>query len=318
MALKTPARKRVEPARRSAQDPGAIFDAALARGLTLPKGLSLETARAVYVEHPPAEWSEQDVREWCAGRLRDWKRKQDDPAWREMRSKIGRKLNDARAFVKLDRMQLHSDRALVHEKIIEALAGALENLKHHARQREALQLRRRIADGDLIDARSRMGIYPDLFKAREADALKRLSEIGAEDEALDRYVPLTPKGIMDDLSLHLFAIARKVVPRRSAAEPDGVSGRHLHHEVLTPILQAFTEVDAVVPKRIKGRGRTVEVAPRQRLKRALTVREQESAKAADVWRDGRDALSRADLVLQAQDLLFSWDLRFTRSLSRTR
>jgi len=289
------------------KDLGAIFDAAVTRG-ALPKGVPPEEVRALrgfYVEHSSQEGNEE---EWCETMLASWRMRNEDPDWLKRCASIGTVLRREAAFRKLDALPLLWNTAKVRDKAIEALAYALEGFEHHALHREVLQRRRAIADGDLRDARRRMGgVDSDLFQMREAAALKVLSEIDSEES--HRSAMLTPKGIMDDLVFDLFAVIRHVTPCQSL---DRVSDKRIRQEVMTPILKAFPSVNNVVPRRVEEH--TVQVAPQMRVKRLLSVMERESAKDADIWRDGRAAQSRADLVWNARLRLFLWDPRFDRRL----
>jgi len=211
-------------------------------------------------------------------------------------------------------MPLLCDRGLLHSKLIEALEYALEALELRAESRTVFLRLRKIAEGDLQDARSRKGVDPALFGKREADAMKLLSESRKSLEELENRCPslLEPVGIINNLTLDLFAIVRHVTPCRSPGALEPVSDKKIHKAVES-ILKAFAHVNHAVPRR--GRGAQVQADPKKRLQRHMKAQQEESAEAARIWRDGRSEETPADQVWRARERLFAWDDdRFDRAL----
>jgi hypothetical protein len=299
------------------QDAGAIFDAALARGLKLPDGLSPAAARRFHVEHPPTPWTEQDHQDWLAHFRDRWHKEQDDPRCVAMRAEIRSGLGRP-PFAKLDRMPLRCDRSSLHAKIIESLADALGALRTDEELREKLDASREFAEHDLQDARDRVGRHPEPWKRiirdREAKALQALADVRRMQKER-RTAKAVQKEIMDRLTLDLFVIVRHVLSQRSAATLDGVSDRRLHAEALIPILRAFQRVSGVKRQAHDGIFLT---APRIRLQRWLAAQRRQSEINADIWRDGRRPEKFEDLIERGRARLFGWDERFDPALFRPR
>src|SRR5262245_49467357 len=174
-----PGRKPRKPDR-TPQDPGAIFDAALARGLRLPDGLPPAVARRYYVEHPPTEWTREDHRAWIASFGEAWEQRQDDPHWKAMRAKIKIALG-GQPFAKLERMPVRCARSELRTKIIEALADALDALRIDRDGRAELEAARKFAERDLQSALDRKGQHPEPWKQiiqdRETKARQALADV---------------------------------------------------------------------------------------------------------------------------------------------
>lgn len=305
--------------RNSLPDRGALFDAALARGLTLPEGLSPESARRFHIENPPTPWTEQDNQDWLAHFRETWQKRQADPHWQAMRGELAMRLG-GRPFVKMDNLHLHCDPSSLRAKIIEALADALDALRTDLELRAELDASRDFAERDLQDARARVGRHPEPWKKiirdREAKALQALADVRRMQTERGPEKPAR-KVIMDDLTLNLFVIVRHVTPRRSAVVSDGVSDKRIHAEAVNPILGAFPSVDDAVPRRTARDG-AIQASPRIRLHRWLAAERRLSEKAADIWRDGRQPETFPDLIDRARARLFGWDERFNRALFRSR
>jgi hypothetical protein len=297
------------------QDRVAVFDALLSSGrLTLPKGLSPETARSFTIENPPREWTKKDEREWQAARLACWRRRKGDPHLKRLSGLIRKAIEGAGAFNELDVMPKLCAWDLVHEKVIEVLSDALDGLLKNQKRREETKRKQRFAESEVKDANSRMGLWPEIFKIRRAQALKMLAEIQRTKDN-DHYVHMDPKGLMDDLTLNLFAVVRHVTPTSGL---DRVSDKRIHRQAIKPILEAFTKADNVIPKRIEAHSGEPQVAPGIRLKRHLGSEQRHTKVIAELWSNSGLALDSLGLVLQARFLQFSWDTRFKPTLFQNR
>jgi len=296
------------------KDHGAIFDAAMRRGLILPDGLSPAAARRYHLEHPPQEWTESDHQEWLGHFRETWQKRQADPRWQAMRGELAMRLG-GRPFVKIDKLPLRCDRSSLRAKIIEVLADALDALRIALKLRTELEDSREFAERDLQDARARLGRHPEPWKKiirdREAKALLTLADVRRMQTERGSVKP-AQKAIMDNLTLNLFVIVWHVTPRRSAVIPDGVSDKRIHAEAVNPILGAFPSVDGAVPKRTKHGA--IQASPRIRLHRWLAAERRQSEKNADIWRDGRQPETYEDLIERARARLFGWDDRFEPAL----
>lgn len=263
------------------------------------------------------EWTEQDRRIWRAFMLAEWKKRQEDPTWKELRTKIVAVFVQEGVFRNLDRMPVLCDRDQVHEKIIEALVYALNRLSNIQEIRRRIDDHHHYMETELVDAISRKRYDPERFKSQEAAAREAISETEKiNQEEKDHPIGGGAKGVMDELTLDLFTIVRHVTPMRSVAVPDGVPDKHLHYQVLAPILKAFPKVDPIIPRRTGIRSVDFQSAPKMRVYRYLKTEEKRRKANGATWGDGRVALSANELIMEARHLRFSWDTRFDPALFR--